>query len=169
MVEGGCLVVRSLPEYEIRHIYTGQVIREESPDGEVFWKGPVWEGSYTFGAPNPAAAPGEEDALPTQTGELASHPGAALFAARCGACHNLVAEHYVGPHLDGVIGRRPGRVAGFNGFSEALTSLDIVWTRENLAEFIANPSQFAPGTSMSDTGITAEEAQIIADFLASER
>ena len=168
VVEGGCLVVRSLPEYEIRHIYTGQIIREESPDGEVFWKGPVWEGSYTFGAPNPAAAPGEEDALPTQTGELASHPGAALFAARCGACHNLVAEHYVGPHLDGVIGRRPGRVAGFNA-SAALTSLEIVWTRENLAEFIANPSQFAPGTSMSDTGITVEEAQIIADFLASER
>ena len=67
-----------------------------------------------------------------------------------------------------MIGRRPGRVAGFNA-SAALTSLEIVWTRENLAEFIANPSQFAPGTSMSDTGISVEEAQIIADFLASER
>ena len=58
--EGGCLVARSLPEYEIKHIYTGQVIREESPDGEVFWKGPVWEGSYTFGAPSPPAAPGKK-------------------------------------------------------------------------------------------------------------
>ena len=165
--EGGCLVARSLPEYEIKHIYTGQVIREESPDGEVFWKGPVWEGSYTFGAPSPPAAPGEEDALPTQTGELANHPGAALFTAYCAGCHNLAAEHSVGPHLNGVIGRRAGDVAGFNA-TAALTALDIVWTRENLAEFIANPAQFAPGTTMADMGITAEGSanMSIADFLA---
>ena len=166
--EGGCLVARSLPEYEIKHIYTGQVIREESPDGEVFWKGPVWEGSYTFGAPSPPAAPGEEDSLPTQTGELANHPGAALFTAYCAGCHNLAAEHSVGPHLYGVIGRRAGEVAGFNA-SAALTGLDIIWTRENLAEYIANPAQFAPGTTMADMGITAEEARTIADFLATER
>ena len=168
LFEGGCLVVRSLPEYEIRHIYTGQVIREESPDGEVFWKGPVWEGSYTFGAPSPPAAPGEEDALPTLTGDLASHPGAALFAAYCAGCHNLAAEHSVGPHLYSVIGRRAGDVAGFNA-TAALTALNIVWTPENLAEFIANPAQFAPGTTMADMGITAEEARIIADFLSLER
>ena len=166
--EGGCLVARSLPEYEIKHIYTGQVIREESPDGEVIWKGPVWEGSYTFGAPSPPAAPGEEDSLPTQTGELANHPGAALFTAYCAGCHNLAAEHSVGPHLYGVIGRRAGEVAGFNA-SAALTGLDIIWTRENLAEYIANPAQFAPGTTMADMGITAEEARTIADFLATER
>ena len=168
LFEGGCLVVRSLPEYEIRHIYTGQVIREESPDGEVFWKGPVWEGSYTFGAPSPPAAPGEEDALPALTGDLASHPGAALFAAYCAGCHNLAAEHSVGPHLYSVIGRRAGDVAGFNA-TAALTALNIVWTPENLAEFIANPAQFAPGTTMADMGITAEEARIIADFLSLER
>ena len=154
----GCLVAYTLPEYEIKHIYTGQVIRVESADGQISWKGPVWEGSHTISDPSDAAAP--------QGGGVSA--AAALFAVRCGACHNLVAEHYAGPHLDGVIGRRPGRVAGFNA-SAALTSLEIVWTRENLAEFIANPSQFAPGTSMSDTGITVEEAQIIADFLASER
>ena len=165
--EGGCLVARSLPEYEIKHIYTGQVIREESPDGEVFWKGPVWEGSYTFGAPSPPAAPGEENSLPTQTGELANHPGVALFTAYCAGCHNVAAEHSVGPHLDGVIGRRAGDVAGFDA-SAALSALDIVWTRENLAEFIASPTQFAPGTTMTAVGITAEEARTIADFLSLE-
>ncbi len=163
--EGGCLVVRSLPDYEFKHIYTGQVIREESPDGEIFWKGPVWEGSYTFGTPGPPAASGAEDAIPTNTGEQASHPGAALYTASCAGCHNLAAEHSVGPHLGSVIGRRAGEVAGFNA-SAALSALDVVWTRENLAEFIASPSQFAPGTTMTAAGITADEARTIADFLS---
>ena len=167
--EDRCMVAYTLPEYEIKHIYTGQVIRVENADGEVSWKGPIWEDSHTFSDPLPGATPEKEDAPPVQEDKQSELSGAALFALGCGSCHNLAAEHYIGPHLDGVIGRRPGRVAGFNGFSEALTSLEIVWTRENLAEFIANPSQFAPGTSMSDTGITVEEAQIIADFLASER
>ena len=74
----------------------------------------------------------------------------------------------MGPHLNGVIGRRAGDVAGFNA-TAALTALDIVWTRENLAAFIVNPAQFAPGTTMADMGITAEEARTIADFLATER
>ena len=166
--EGGCLVVRSLPAYEFKHIFTGQVIREESPDGEIFWKGPVWEGSYTFGTPSPAAALGEEGAPLTNTGEQANHPGAALFTANCAGCHKLTSEHSAGPHLDGVIGRRAGGVAGFTA-SATLSATDVVWTRENLAEFIASPAQFAPGTTMADVGITAEEARTIADFLSLER
>lgn len=166
--EGGCVVVRSLPEYEIGHIYTGQVVREESPDGEIFWKGPVWEGSYTFGAPYLASAPGEEETSPANTVELPSHPGEVLFNANCAGCHNLDAEHSVGPHLDGVVGRRAGEVTGFN-FSAALTGLDIVWTQENLAEYIADPIPFAEGSTMAAVGITAEEARTIADFLASAR
>ena len=67
--EGGCLVARSLPEYEFKHIYTGQVIREESPDGEIFWKGPVWEGSYTFGTPGSAAARGRRTCASPRTQE----------------------------------------------------------------------------------------------------
>ena len=51
----------------------------------------------------------------------------------------------------------------------ALTALDIIWTQENLAEYIANPAQFAPGTAMTGLGISEEEARTIADFLASER
>ena len=152
--ENGCIVVRALPEYEIDRIYTGQVSTE----------GAVWEGSHTF--PDSVAAAHTDNSPSEQEGERSDHTGAALFAARCANCHNLAAEHYIGPHLEAVIGRPAGRVAGFNG-SAALTSLDIVWTRENLAEFIASPSQFAPGTTMPDAGITAEEAQIIADFLAS--
>ena len=165
--EDGCLVTRALPEYDLKHIYTGQVVRVESPSGEISWEGPIWAGSHTFGEP-PASAP-ETGASPYPQAEAAvPSAGAALFAARCASCHNLAAEHNVGPYLNGVIGRRAGEVAGFNA-SAALTALDIIWTRENLAEYIANPAQFAPGTTMADMGITAEEARTIADFLATER
>lgn len=166
--EGRCVVVRTLPEYEIGHIYTGQVIREEGPDGEVLWRGPVWEASYTFETPYLAAPPEEEVPPSPPPGEAESHPGAGLFTTYCAGCHRLSAEHSVGPHLAGVIGRRAGSVSGFDA-SAAVGGLDIVWTRENLAEFIADPAQFAPGTTMAAVGVTPEEARTIAEFLELEQ
>lgn len=165
--EDGCLVTRALPAYDIKHIYTGQVVRVESPDGEVSWEGPVWEGSHTFSEPS-APAEQQEDSPNTLADEQDDSPGAELFAARCGSCHNLTAEHHIGPHLDGVIGRQAGNIGDFNA-TTALASLDIVWTQENLAEFIANPAQFAPGTTMAGVGVTAEEAQLIAEYLAENK
>ena len=167
MHEDGCLVTRTLPEYELKHIFTGQVVRVENPSGEITWKGPVWEGSYTFGERPASAAERDTSPYPQVNADDPS-AGAELFAARCASCHNLAAEHHVGPHLNGVIGRRAGNVAGFNA-TAALSALDIVWTQENLAEFIADPTQFAPGTTMAAVGITDEEARTLADFLATER
>ena len=178
-----CIAVRYLPQYDIQQIQTGQFTPET---------GPLWEGEFTFGQPNGAPTlrrddtpfvqqfvgllanqwqrvypSGSDDTPLMQDGNPSSElPGAELFAAQCASCHNLSEQHSIGPHLAAVIGRRSGRVAGYNA-SAALTSLDIVWTRENLAEFILNPSQFAPGTSMSTVGIPPAEAQSIADFLAS--
>ena len=166
--ENGCLIARVLPQYELGHIYTGQVVRVVSAEGEVSWKGPIWEADYTSGDFSPGDMTKEEETPPVFTDEQGNHLGAPLFASRCSSCHNLVAEHGIGPHLENVIGRRAGRVDGFSG-STALTSLDLFWTRENLAVFIANPTQFAPGTTMADTGISAEEARIIADFLAMDQ
>lgn len=165
--EDGCLLTRTLPDYELKHIFTGQVVRVVNPSGEITWKGPIWDGSYTFGErPAPAA---ERGTYPyPQVNADDPSPGAELFAARCAVCHNLAAEHNIGPHLNGVIGRRAGNVAGFNA-SAALTALDIIWTKENLAEYIANPAQFAPGTTMTDIGITDEEAQQIVEFLAANK
>lgn len=168
MFEGGCFVVRDLPEYAFRHIYTGQVIREESPDGEIFWKGPVWEGSFTFGPESVGAASEEESVSPAPPQEEASDSGAALFTTYCAGCHNLTDENSIGPHLEGVIGRRAGEAEGFNA-SAALTALDLVWTQESLADYVEDPARFAPGTSMARTGVTAEEARTIAEFLALDR
>ena len=106
-------MTRTLPEYELKHIFTGQVVRVENPSGEITWKGPVWEGSYTFGERPASAAERSTSPYPQVNADDPS-PGAELFAARCAVCHNLAAAH-MGPHLNGVIGRRAGDVAGFNG------------------------------------------------------
>ena len=92
--------------------------------------------------------------------------GRQLFGLHCGSCHELDAEkHGPGPHLVGVIGRAAGEVGGFN-FSEALRSSDVVWTRDSIEQFLIDPQQFAPGTSMSSSDITEEEARAIADYIA---
>ncbi len=40
-----CIVMRDLPQYDIKHIATGQTMRVESSSGEVSWA-PVWEGEH---------------------------------------------------------------------------------------------------------------------------
>ncbi len=165
--EEGCIVTLALPEYDLKHIFTGQVIRVEEPSGEISWKGPVWEASFTFREAPDLATETADSPYPQGNAGIPS-PGAELFAARCGSCHKLTAEHHIGPHLNGVIGRRAGVIAGFNA-TAALTGLEIVWTRENLAEFIASPEQVAPGTTMAGVGVAEEEAQLIVEFLAASQ
>ena len=92
--------------------------------------------------------------------------GAQLYAANCAACHSLdIEEHGVGPHLVGVVGRRVGEADGWN-FSDALRSLGGVWTTESLADFLADPQGFAPGTTMGSQGLSASDAAAIADYIA---
>ena len=94
---------------------------------------------------------------------------AQLYSMHCSGCHNLTAEeHGIGPHLVGVLGRRIGSVGGYL-FSDALRSLDEVWTPTRLERFLANPKQFAPGTSKSSLNITPAEARAIADFIGGTR
>ncbi len=92
--------------------------------------------------------------------------GARLFGLHCGSCHDLNSErHGSGPHLVGIVGRTAGEVGGFN-FSDTLRSSDVVWTRDSITQFLTNQQRFAPGTSMPSSGITEEEARVIADYLA---
>jgi len=165
--DAGCIASYPLPAYDIKHVYTGQVIRDESPSGEISWRGPVWHGAYS--SEDEAAEEEATGATPyAQQGGIVNHPGEALFAAKCASCHNLTSEHNVGPHLKNVIGRRAGEADGFNA-SAAITSLNILWTREKLAEFITAPDTFAPGTTMGGLTVSEEEAGLIADFLASQQ
>jgi len=62
-----------------------------------------------------------------------------------------------------MFGRAAGGAEGFS-YSEVVTNSDIVWTPENLDDWLARPSEFLPGNRMVFVGIRepADRADLIA-------
>lgn len=74
--------------------------------------------------------------------------GARLFQQRCANCHAIEAgQKKIGPHLDGIIGRRAGSIEGVR-YSRAMQDSQIVWNERSLDGFLANPRQALAGTTM---------------------
>ncbi|MEM8632320.1 MAG: c-type cytochrome [Pseudomonadota bacterium] len=72
---------------------------------------------------------------------------------KCRACHKLEdGANGTGPHLYAVVNRVVEAAAGY-GYSGALASATDAWTPDALNEFLLNPKGYAPGTSMSFTGL----------------
>lgn len=72
---------------------------------------------------------------------------------KCKACH-MVKEgrNGVGPSLYGIVGARAGAVDGFR-YSTALAEADLIWERDTLAAFLADPKGVVPGNKMSFPGL----------------
>jgi cytochrome c len=89
---------------------------------------------------------------------------------RCVACHSVVAgeDKLPGPSLRSVIGRRAGVLPGFR-FSPALIDAGarrLVWTRETLDIYLADPERFVPGTDMGPPGLRlADDRRDVIDYL----
>jgi cytochrome c len=86
-------------------------------------------------------------------------------AQRCLACH-AVDRDRTGPHHAGLVGRRAGSVDGF-AYSAAMKKAGaggLVWTRETLDRFLANPTRVVPGTRMGYAGVKDEQER--ADLIA---
>jgi cytochrome c len=81
---------------------------------------------------------------------------------RCGACHSLEIDR-VGPRHCGLFGRRAGSIPGF-AYSDAMRNSGIVWNRQTLDVFLADPLGTVPGTFMTYAGIQDrdERAQLLA-------
>lgn len=94
--------------------------------------------------------------------------GADVFRA-CVACHTLSAKEAqrAGPTLAGLYGRKIASLPGYR-FSEALKTMDIVWTPETVAKlFEVGPNVYTPGTKMPEQRIgSAEDRRALTDFLA---
>lgn len=76
---------------------------------------------------------------------------------RCAMCHEIGAGavNRQGPQLNALFGRRAGSVPGFP-YSQALREAGdagLIWTPETVAEFIARPKHFEPGTGMIFPGL----------------
>jgi cytochrome c len=82
--------------------------------------------------------------------------GEAVFK-KCASCHKLDGSDGVGPHLNGVVGRNHGSIAGF-AYSEAMTALSAEpWSPEALNVFLENPKKNMPGTKMAFAGLPKPE------------
>ena len=84
-------------------------------------------------------------------------------------CHSLEpGRNKLGPSLFGVLDRRAGTVAGFN-YSSANKNSGLVWTRETLDAYLADPQTMVPGTLMVFPGIkNGGDWQALVEFLASQ-
>jgi len=80
-----------------------------------------------------------------------------LLVAGCTACHNLEPNgpKKVGPSLFGIVG---APMAGQRDFAYSpplrkLGEMGLVWTTDELYDFLRDPSAYAPGTFMNFEGM----------------
>ena len=89
--------------------------------------------------------------------------------AVCGGCHvtGPGQRPSIGPNLFGVSSRKAGESANYS-YSAAMKAADIIWNRDTLSEFIADPKKTVPGTKMSFAGqMDPHKLSTIVDFLLS--
>jgi cytochrome c len=84
----------------------------------------------------------------------ASPEDGALQFRMCMACHTTEKDgpHKIGPNLWGIVGQRKAAFYQYN-YSAGLKAKGGKWSYGDLAEYLHDPRQFAPGTSMAFAGI----------------
>lgn len=118
-----------------------------------------------------AEAPAEEGAtegpdFATLLASADAGAGEGVFR-KCAACHKLDGSDGVGPHLNGIVDRQKGAIAGF-AYSEALLAVaSESWNAENLNGFLEDPKGYMPGTKMAFAGLPkAEDRANLIAYLA---
>lgn len=87
--------------------------------------------------------------------------------AKCAMCHNVVkgGPNGIGPNLSGVVGRKAGSLATYS-YSPSLAKAGLVWNRQSLDRYIADPKAIAPAGKMPAVTTTAAERAAIITYLA---
>ena len=83
----------------------------------------------------------------------------------CKACHQIGenAKNFVGPVLNGVVGRKAGTYPGYH-YSSANENSGITWDEATLMKYLRNPAKVVPGTKMAFPGLPNDQdaANVIA-------
>jgi cytochrome c len=83
----------------------------------------------------------------------------------CKTCHQIGenAKNFVGPVLNGIVGRKAGTYPGYN-YSDANKNSGITWDEATLTKYLHNPRAVVPGTKMAFPGLPSDEdvANVIA-------
>ena len=91
--------------------------------------------------------------------------GKSIFATQCSVCHAVVVgddKNAAAPSLSKIVGRKVA--SGTFPYSNAFKKQKIVWTEQNLFNWIKAPGKFIPGNKMSFGGI--QDTQDLGDLLA---
>jgi cytochrome c len=90
--------------------------------------------------------------------------GKEIYDARCSACHS-VDDNRVGPMHMGLFGRKAGGVKSYS-YSEALRKSKVVWSRDTLTAWLANPEMLIPGQRMGYSMDNANDRDDVVAYLA---
>ena len=73
-------------------------------------------------------------------------------------CHQIGegAKNFVGPELNGLIGRKTGSVPNYN-YSDANKESGLTWDEATLKEYLLSPKAKIPGTKMIFAGLPKED------------
>ena len=114
-------------------------------------------------------------------GALAAFSGTAFAAgdaekgkadfAKCAICHQagLGAEPWVGPELNGIVGRKAASVANYTMYSAGMKKLGdsgLAWTEENIDKWITDPKAMIPDSTMALAFQGIPDANERADIIA---
>ncbi|WP_248878492.1 c-type cytochrome [Bradyrhizobium japonicum] len=152
------LVRSAVPVWSVAFLPDSEILLTGGTDGKIRrWNVRTGEpiGSNLLGTPtDPLAA-------------YAGDPGAEVFRA-CVACHTLSEKdtQRAGPTLAGIYGRKIASLPSYR-FSDALKTMEIVWTPDTVAKlFEIGPNAYTPGTKMPEQRIgSAEDRRALTDFL----
>jgi cytochrome c len=83
--------------------------------------------------------------------------GEKIFATKCKVCHQIGpnAKNFVGPDLNGVIGRKTGSEPNYS-YSDANKNSGLTWDEATFKDYITNPKAKIPGTKMVFPGLPKE-------------
>ena len=102
-------------------------------------------------------------ALPSLAGAADVEAGKEIFGS-CKSCHQVGkgAEHGIGPHLNGLFGRKAASYDDFR-YSKSFQRAGaggLEWHADTLDSFLENPRSMASGTRMSFRGLKSAEDRV---------
>lgn len=96
-----------------------------------------------------------------------SPPAASNPVAACLTCHSFTkgVNRTTAPNLHAIVGKAAASEPGFK-YSDALKNSGIIWTREKLDAYLADPRALVPGTRMVYPGEPdAQRRQAMIDYM----